>query len=105
MKVYPELASIQACLDIGLKSQAIFAFHGPGSQPLFTALLEETGAEWLVTKESGVIGGTELKVRAALELGRKALLIERPAVVSGVVFKKLEDVVEWVDTLTLATRL
>jgi precorrin-6A/cobalt-precorrin-6A reductase len=99
VKVYPELASIQTCLDLGLKSQAIFAFHGPGSLPLFTALLEETGAQWLVVKESGAIGGTELKVQAALELGRKVLVIARPVTSGIAAFQSLEEILEWVEAV------
>ena len=47
------------------------------------ALLRETGAKILVTKDTGVSGGFAEKVAAAEEVGAKVLVIARPRVENG----------------------
>ena len=57
--------------------------QGPFSQAMNAALLRETGAKILVTKDTGVSGGFAEKVAAAEEVGAKVLVIARPRVENG----------------------
>lgn len=95
VKVLPAPESLERCLDLGLKPEQIFAFHGSGSKEITHAILQQTGAEWLVTKDSGNTGGTDLKIAAALELGRRVLVIDRPMVEADLIFDNYQAVLDW----------
>ncbi len=92
VKVYPAADSIELCRASGLRPEQIYAFHGSGTFEILRAILKQIGAAWLVTKESGRTGGTDLKIAAALESGCKILLIERPQVETGLEFITFADV-------------
>ena len=47
-------------------------------------MFKQTGAKYLVTKDSGTSGGFEEKYQAAKELGMEIILIARPKDVDGV---------------------
>ncbi len=95
VKVLPALESLERCSQLGLRPEQIFAFHGSGSKELVVAILRQTGAEWLVTKESGAAGGTAQKVAAALESGKKVLVIDRPTVEAELLFDNYQAILEW----------
>lgn len=95
VKVLPVSESLDRCLALGLRPEQIYAFHGAGSKEILTAILRETGAGWLVTKESGNTGGILVKVDAALELGRKVLVIDRPPVETDLIFDNYDAILEW----------
>ncbi|TCL74076.1 cobalt-precorrin 6A reductase [Hydrogenispora ethanolica] len=82
-KVYPTAESMEICRACGLRPEQIYAFHGPGTPELLGAILKQTRAAWLVTKESGQAGGTDVKLAAALESACKVLLIDRPTLAEG----------------------
>ena len=92
VKVYPEVASLESCKAIGLRPEQIFAFHGSGNRELFTALLRQTNVQWIVTKNSGIAGGTDIKVAVGLELGKQILVIDRPGKASGVIVDSVKAV-------------
>ena len=77
-RVLPEVKSISHCLSCGLQPIDIIAMQGPFSLEMNIAMLRQTAAEVLVTKDSGQIGGTDTKVEAALGLNIPVVLIERP---------------------------
>ena len=52
--------------------------QGPFSREFNIAMLRQIGAAWLVTKESGAVGGQDDKIEAALEAGAVPVVIERP---------------------------
>ncbi|MDO5424541.1 MAG: precorrin-6A reductase [Eubacteriales bacterium] len=68
-----------ACAELGFQGKNLICMQGPFSEELNTALLHQTGAAWLVTKEAGKEGGFGEKVRAARKAGAKVVLIGRPA--------------------------
>ncbi len=84
-RVLPEPGVIARCFALGLRPPDIIAMQGPFSYRLNKALLENYQATVLVTKDSGLAGGTDAKIRAALDLGIPVVLIERPAVEYGMV--------------------
>ncbi|MDR2495178.1 MAG: precorrin-6A reductase [Spirochaetaceae bacterium] len=83
LRVLPLEESIRRCLSEGFSPKRIIALHGPVSEALNRALLRETGAAWLVTKETGVEGGFMEKVRAARAEGVKILVVRPPAQEAG----------------------
>ena len=69
---------VEACQKLGFEGKHLIAMQGPFSQAMNATLLRETGAEILVTKDTGVSGGFAEKVAAAEEVGAKVLVIARP---------------------------
>lgn len=67
-----------ACAELGFQGKNLICMQGPFSEELNTALLRQTGAKWLVTKEGGKEGGFSEKLRAARAAGARVVLIGRP---------------------------
>lgn len=78
VRILPAAESLQKCLALGFRNDHIICMQGPFSQELNTAMLKATGAEIMVTKDSGDIGGFWQKIQAAGELGIKVIVIGRP---------------------------
>lgn len=77
-RVLPTPEVLQKCADLGLGTPNIIAMMGPFSLELNRASFQASGAKWLVTKDSGKVGGMDDKLKAALELGMKILVVGRP---------------------------
>lgn len=77
-RVLPDLAVLGECLELGFTPQNIVALQGPFSHKLNVVLFAEYGAEVIVMKNSGVIGGSDSKLSAAMELGLAVVVIDRP---------------------------
>ena len=82
-RVLPTAPVLEKCAALGFPGAHIIAMQGPFSQAMNAALLRETGAKILVTKDTGVSGGFAEKVAAAEEVGAKVLVIARPRVENG----------------------
>ncbi|MGB9660559.1 MAG: precorrin-6A reductase [Moorellaceae bacterium] len=78
VRVLPDKASLEKCLSLGFGPRDIIALYGPFSYELNLALYQQYGAQVLVTKNSGKEGGTEAKIRAALDLEMEVIVIEPP---------------------------
>ncbi len=94
MRVLSTLQSVQKCAELGFEGKNLVCAQGPFSEESNIALLRQTGAEWLVTKDSGPSGGFPEKLSAAEKTGTKVVLVARPPD-SGLSFeeavKKLES--------------
>lgn len=77
-RVLPTEASIARCAALGLPGSHIIAMQGPFSQALNEALICQLEIRWLVTKESGDLGGFMAKMDAAAACGIQAIVIGRP---------------------------
>ena len=77
-RVLPTAEVIGLCESLGLDAGHIVALHGPFSQELNRELFRKYGAEVIITKNSGTIGGTDTKFAAAAELNLPIVLIDRP---------------------------
>lgn len=77
-RVLPTAEVISLCEDLGLDAGHIAALQGPFSQELNAELFQKYGAEVIITKNSGAIGGTDTKIAAAAELGLPIVVIDRP---------------------------
>lgn len=79
----PAPGAVENCLKLGYQQKNLICMQGPFSRDMNTAMLKQTGAVWLVTKESGKAGGFQDKVDAARAAGAKVLVIGRPVVENG----------------------
>ncbi|MFQ6844013.1 MAG: precorrin-6A reductase [Lachnospiraceae bacterium] len=93
VRVLPSAAVVASCRELGLEGKQICAMQGPFSEEMNRALLQQTKAAWLVTKDTGITGGFPEKVRAARSLGVRLVIIRRPEE-SGLDYKSVLQVLE-----------
>ena len=84
--------SLSACRRAGVPTKNIIAMHGPFSQTLNEAILEQYRIRWMVTKDGGSAGGFGEKVSAARNTGVSLVVIGRPED-DG---EDLDTVLDWV---------
>lgn len=78
VKILPVLGSIQACQNLRIEMQDIFAVYGTFSTKFYQAIIQEYKIDVLVSKESGQVGGILEKVEACLALGKPLIFVMRP---------------------------
>jgi precorrin-6A/cobalt-precorrin-6A reductase len=95
-RVLPSSNSIKRCLELGLLSRNIVAMEGTFSSDFNRALMEEYQIDMVLTKDSGQIGGTLSKIKAALELDLQVVVVMPPMIKElrgKKVFNQLEDLI------------
>lgn len=78
VRVLPTPDSLAACRNAGVKPAHILAMQGPFSTEMNLALLRQTGARILVTKNGGKAGGFAEKAAAAQRAGARLVILGRP---------------------------
>lgn len=76
-RVLPDAAVMGECEALGFTPKDIVALQGPFSEELNCALFHEYEADVIVMKNSGVIGGSDSKLAAAMKLHLAVVVIER----------------------------
>ena len=82
-RVLPMAASLSACEEAGFPPSHVIAMQGPFSVEMNAATLRQIRAEWLVTKDSGDIGGLREKLEAARLAGARCVVVGRPEAGDG----------------------
>ncbi len=77
-RVLPDIAVLTECFALGFTPGNIVALQGPCSHKLNVALFADYGAEVVIMKNSGTIGGSDSKLSAAIELKLAVVVIDRP---------------------------
>lgn len=77
LRVLPMESSLQSALELGYKPANIVCMQGPFSKELNVATLKKFNSKFMVTKDSGEVGGFLEKVAAAQEAGAKLVVIGR----------------------------
>lgn len=77
-RVLPSAEVIASCRALGLEGKQICGMQGPFSAALNEAMLRQTKAAYLVTKDTGKTGGFPEKLEAAQKLGVCTVIIRRP---------------------------
>ena len=77
-RVLSTAESVKIASDLGVEGKHLICMQGPFSLEMNVATLHQTGAKFLVTKESGKTGGFPEKLAAAREAGARLVLIGRP---------------------------
>ncbi len=95
-RVLPEPGVLSECQDHGFLPKDIIAMQGPFSHDLNMALFKEYGAEVIVTKNSGQVGGSDTKITAAMALGLPLVVIDRPTMLYTKIVTTLADVIQFV---------
>ena len=58
----------------------IIALQGPFTREFNREMFRQYGADVIITKNSGTIGGTDTKFSAADDLGLPVILVDKPAI-------------------------
>lgn len=93
-RVLPDSKVLAQCEEMGIKGSHLIAMQGPFSVEMNQALLHQTGAAWMVTKESGARGGFQEKWQASKKCGVKFLVISRPEDEEGISLAEAKQLLE-----------
>ena len=77
LRMLPSPEGMRSCLDLGYPMKNLCGMQGPFSKEFNIAQFKETGADILITKESGNAGGFLEKTDAARECGMKIVVLAR----------------------------
>ena len=80
VRILPTAEVLTQCEALGLTPKQIVAMQGPFSTELNVELFKHAGAEVIVTKNSGQIGGADTKLEAAKILNLPVVMINRPKI-------------------------
>lgn len=96
-RVLPEPAVLTECIQLGFTPRDIVALQGPFSHELNVALFKAYGAEVIITKNSGKIGGSDTKFTAAVELNLPLVVVDRPVVNYSTVVSSVDEVMKYIN--------
>lgn len=78
VRALPQETVLQKLKELGFPGKMLCLMQGPFSEDLNFALLKQTGARFLVSKNSGETGGFPEKCEAAIRAGAELLVIGTP---------------------------
>lgn len=94
-RVLPTKAVLEIMEELGVSPKYIIAMQGPFSYALNRAMFSEKQVDTIVMKNSGLVGGSDTKLQAAMDLGLHIILIDRPKVeVKGLVVTETDTAIE-----------
>lgn len=89
-RVLPSAEAVNQCLKLGISGRHLICMQGPFSEELNAAVMRQTDARWMVTKETGKNGGYGEKIQAAREAGASVIVIRRERE-DGFLVKEVEE--------------
>ena len=98
-RVLPVSSVLKMCEDLGLKAKNILAIQGPFSYEMNLAMINDYQVDVMVTKNSGLVGGSDTKLEAAIKAGISVIVIDKPqANLKDVpVFSTKQDVLDYME--------
>lgn len=78
-RVLPRVSVLEKCSELGFEGRNLICMQGPFSFEMNCAMMKQFNISYMVTKDTGTVGGFEEKVKAAEENGAKTILIRRPS--------------------------
>lgn len=91
LRVLPMENSLKAALELGYAPKNIVCMQGPFSEELDIAMFKKFNARFIVTKDSGKVGGFDEKVKAAQVVNAKLIVIGRASEEEGIGFVDVLD--------------
>lgn len=88
-RVLPTAGVIAHCYELGFDAKHIIGMQGPFSEALNEAIIQHTKADYLLTKDSGDVGGFMEKVMSAQKLNINLIIIGRPPEVKGYALEEI----------------
>lgn len=77
VRILPDEDNLKACRILGFSPKNIICMQGPFSAKMNEAIILETGANFLLTKETGKAGGFYEKLEACKNTGTKVIIVGR----------------------------
>lgn len=99
-RILPDSQALLNSETLGFPRNHMIAMQGPFSLEMNIATMRMTGANYLVTKESGHAGGFLDKIHAAEAVGATALVIGRPLKETGI---SLEEACQYLEPFGMET--
>lgn len=93
-RVLPVSESIEKMETAGIKAKNIIGLQGPFSKEFNKAMYQNFNIKYVVTKESGKIGGEPEKIEAAYETGVIPVVLKRPEIKYLWVTSDISEIVE-----------
>lgn len=101
VRILPIAEILQKTIAIGIKKDHILAMKGPFSEEMNIAMMKYWHISYLVSKDSGVEGGMEEKIRSVQIMQNKLIIIDKPKIyytntcsnLQGL-YKKIDDKME-----------
>jgi len=97
VRILPTAEVLAQCEALGLSPKQIVAIQGAFSTELNVELFKHAGAEVIVTKNSGQIGGADTKLEAAKILNLPVVMIERPKIFYPNLAKTFYEVLKFIE--------
>jgi precorrin-6x reductase len=91
LRVLPMESSLQTALRLGYKPANIVCMQGPFSKDLNVAMLKKFGSRYMVTKDSGAVGGFDDKVEAVAQADAKLIVIGRASAEVGAGYNEIVE--------------
>jgi len=79
-RILPTAEVLQMMEDLNVSPKRIVAVQGPFSYDMNRIMFHDTKASVVVMKNSGLVGGADTKLQAAMDLGIHVIVIDRPRV-------------------------
>lgn len=83
VRILPQPEAVAACIALGIEGRHLSAMQGPFSEEMNYAYITEFNIQWMVTKQSGEVGGFCEKQEAARRAGIPLIIIRRKQTGSG----------------------
>lgn len=98
-RVLPLSGVIKMCEDLGMKAKYILAIQGPFSYEMNRAMIRDCHADVMITKNSGLVGGSDTKIAAAMDEGISLIVIDKPKsnLDGAPVFSTAEQVLKYME--------
>lgn len=93
VRVLPLPETLAACIGMGITGRHLAAMQGPFSEEMNYGFLKEFKIRWMVTKQSGNVGGFAEKCRAAGRAGTRLLIIRKEEE-TGISLKEAMEMLE-----------
>lgn len=94
-RVLPSVKVLNECFDLGVDVADVIAMKGPVSKELNASFIREYDARAMLMKDSGMQGGTDLKIKACIECGIPAFVMGRKKTEYEMLFNTEEEAVEY----------
>ena len=98
-RVLPSLKVVKECFDLGVELHNIIAMKGPISYELNRAFIREYDAKVILLKDSGKEGGTEEKIRAAIDENIYVIVVDRKSLEYQNIFNDKKEVIKYLKSL------
>ena len=93
LRMLPSPEGMKTCLDLGYPMKNLCGMQGPFSKEFNMAQFKEIGADILITKDSGNVGGFLEKTDAAKECGMEVVVLSRLVNEEGISVEEAKETI------------